>query len=119
FLLFFVVNFAFFRKSRRYEWAWLILIVASIGLFLYNRAFGRVGGFGPTRQIELTRSYGVAGDKNLLHFTHMGLLAPRVRQELIAGTHPHQMLLGFDTLSRVVQVLPERQVFPVSMRAGA
>ncbi|MSR64732.1 MAG: hypothetical protein EXS18_03005 [Verrucomicrobiae bacterium] len=115
----FGLNFLLFRKSRRYEWAWLILLVASVGLFLYNRAFGRVGGFGPTRQVEITRSYGVAGEQMLLSFTETGLLAPNMRESRIATTHPQQMLLGFDSNQRRIVPDGEKQAYPVRLKAGA
>jgi len=115
----FCLNFWLFRKSRRYEIAWLILIVASVSMFLYNRAFGRVGGFGPTRQIELTRSYGVAGARTVLNFTESGLLAPSVRNVSLATTSPQQLLLSVDGDERTVLAEESRQVYPVRLKAGA
>lgn len=115
----FCANFLFFRKSRRFEWAWLLLLVASIGMFLYNRAFGRVGGFGPTRHVEITRSYGVAGERSLLSFTETGVLAPRTHETKLVTTRPQQVLAGFDSAHRQVVANGSKLVYPMHLRAGA
>ncbi len=115
----FCLNFWLFRKSRRYELAWLILIMVSIVFFLYNRAYGRVGGFGPTRQIEITYSFGVAGEKTLLSFTHAGLLSPRTLKESIQTTWRDQLLFGMDRDSRNIQISTGKQDFPVQTKPGA
>ncbi|MBI4025297.1 MAG: hypothetical protein HY360_09985 [Verrucomicrobia bacterium] len=115
----FCLNFWLFRKSRRYEWAWLILIVASVGLFSYNRAYGRVGGFGPTRHIEIARCYGVAGQKTLVSFAHVGLLSPRTRNETVRAKQTHQLLFGADRDQRVIRLVHDKQMFPAQIKAGA
>lgn len=115
----FCLNFWLFRKSRRYEWAWLILILASVSMFFYNRAFGRVGGFGPTRHIEFTRTYGVAGEKTVLNFTETGLLSPAARNVTIAAASSRQLFVGLDREVRAVIVEENRQLYPVRLKAGA
>lgn len=119
FALAFCLNFWLFRKSRRYEWAWLILIVGSVGMFLYNRALGRVGGFGPIRHFEQTHSFGVAGEKTVLNFTETGLLAPSARHVSIATTSPRQMFVSLDAEDRPVRLDEKRQIYSVRLKAGA
>ncbi len=115
----FCLNFWLFRKSRRYEWAWLILIVASISLFFYNRAYGRVGGFGPTRHVETSQSIGIIGDKNILTFTEVGLLSPRTRTESLTTAARRQILFGLDNETREVRVTGENQTITLEAQAGA
>jgi hypothetical protein len=115
----FGLNFWLFRKSRRYEWAWLILIISSLGLFIYNCTFGRVGKTGPMQQIELSQSIGTVGEKSLISFSQIGLLAPHSRKENFATLLPHQIFLGLDRETRKISLSASEQKLPVRTHAGA
>lgn len=119
FSLAFCLNFWLFRKSRRYEWAWLILGVSSVALFFYNRTYGRVGGWGPTRHVEMSLAYAVAGQKQMLSFTHTGILSPRSRAESLTTLSRAQLLFGSDNESRAIEIAPDRQTFPFRTKPGA
>ena len=115
----FCLNFWLFRKSRRYEWACASFALASVGLLAWNVSFGRVGGDDPTRHAEITWSYGLAGEREFLHLTHAGLLAPRSRSEFLAARQPDQILLGADSEIRHILVEPDGLRYPFRTKPGA
>jgi hypothetical protein len=115
----FGLNFWLFRKSRKYEWAWLILVVSSITLFIYNRNFGRVGGFGLTQHVEIVKSYGVLGENSVMSFAEIGILSPRTRSDIISTIQPAQLLLGLDRQNRHILVDDHSQSFATRLSPGA
>jgi hypothetical protein len=115
----FCLNFWAFRKSRRYEWAWCILLIAAVATFIFNRAYGRAGGLGGTRHVEVSRSFLVANESSLLSFTEMGLLSAGGGRATIETTSPSQILFSTDRQARTVELHPNKQVFRTRLQSGA
>jgi hypothetical protein len=119
FVFAFGLNFWSFRKSRRYEWAWLILLLCSIAVFFYNRVYGRVSSFGPTRHVELSRSYGIAGERSLLTFAETGILSPVSRVASVSNALPAQLLFGLDHDVRTTYLKDNLSTMQLQLNAGA
>lgn len=119
FTLGFGLNFWIFRKSRRYEWAWCILLAAAVATFLFNRAYGRTGGLGRTRHVEVSQTCLMANEKSLVSFTELGLLSAGSGRATVETTSPHQLLFSTDRQMRVIELLPDQQVFRTRLQPGA